>query len=109
MDKPCRVVDFLKGSGDPYVEGVGYPCFSPNGQDISDKSKRDIGVMINVIVTYKNKFVRVNARMNSDIEFMKLCRYGENEWGYIPSLSSLTSKDIFYDVEVKYAVVACHL
>ena len=61
MDKPCRVVDFLKNSGPPYVPGVGYPCFSPSGEDISDKSKRDIGVMINVIITYKNKFVRVNS------------------------------------------------
>lgn len=57
MDQPCRVVDFLANKGPPYVAGVGYPCFDVAGQSQSDKSKRDIGVMINVIITYKNRFV----------------------------------------------------
>jgi hypothetical protein len=61
MDKPCRVVDFLESKGYPYVKGVGYPCFDPAGNDQSLKSKRDIGVMINVIITYKNRFV-ITAR-----------------------------------------------
>jgi hypothetical protein len=56
VDEPCRRVDFLKGKGDPaYIEGVGYPCFGVSGIDVSRISKRDLGMTLNIIITYKNK------------------------------------------------------
>ncbi len=61
MDKSCKVVDFLKNKGPPYVPNVGYPCHGIDGTDISDRSKRDIGVQINVIITYKNRCVEFSS------------------------------------------------
>lgn len=82
VDAPCRRVDFLKGSGDPtYIDGFGYPCFEVSGQEVSNINKRDLGLTLNIIITYKNT-------------------YGENEWGFVPSKP--VSKDVTYTVEAKY-------
>ncbi len=101
MDKPCKVVDFLKNKGPPYVPNDGYPCNAINGEKISEFSKRDIGVMINVIITYKNKSV-VFASLFLHLSSTLSCRYGEGEWGVVPI--NIESEDITYTVEVKYAL-----
>ena len=51
MDKPCRNVDSTDDTD----------CYEVDGRDISVQSKRDVGIMLEVIVTYTNKCVRVFA------------------------------------------------
>jgi hypothetical protein len=58
MDQPCKKVDFLQNKGEPYVKDYGYPCHDVSGNDVSKYSKRDIGVTLNIIITYKNKSVQ---------------------------------------------------
>jgi hypothetical protein len=103
MDKSCKVVDFLKYKGPPYVSDVGYPCHGIDGFDISDNSKRDIGVQINLIITYKNRRVIFSSFFLSLLCLTPPRRYGEGEWGFVP-WNTLESKDISYTVEVKYAL-----
>jgi hypothetical protein len=99
MDKSCKVVDFLNNKGYP----DGYPCHGIDGFDISNLSKRDIGVQINLIITYKNKHVDFSSLFLS-LRLTPPRRYGEGEWGLVPANRDLESKDISYTVEVKYAL-----
>ena len=54
MDAPCKQVNWNKTPPPPYEPGFGFRCFSVAGQDNSFKTKRDIGVTLNLIITYKN-------------------------------------------------------
>lgn len=53
VDKQCRISDSQKtrtrDSDKPIV------CSEIDGADISNQSKRDVGMMLDVIITYKNK------------------------------------------------------
>ncbi len=61
MDQPCSQVDSLDDAIKTKNEDEGksktfYPCHEVNGKDISTQTKRDVGVMLDVIITYKNKY-----------------------------------------------------
>jgi hypothetical protein len=79
VDAPCRRVDFLKGSMDPsYIDGFGYPCYEVSGQEVSNISKRDLGLTLNIIITYKNTLVQLHATtVPVEIQrFLNLARAG---------------------------------
>ncbi len=63
MDKPCKQVNWNRTPPSPYEPGFGFRCFSVAGTDNSLKTKRDIGVTLNLIITYKNTYANLPPRL----------------------------------------------
>ena len=97
VDKKCSVADSPKIKDDtkPIV------CSDIDGRDISNESKRDVGMMLDVIITYKNKcFPTPLPRGQS---FNAEVFHRENGiFSIIPAYENIDSSDIEYTVDVRY-------
>ncbi len=102
MDAPCKQVNWNRTPPPPYVPGFGFPCYSVSGDETSLQTKRDIGVTLNLVITYKNKCVHPRfscAYRCFQFVTILILRFGENDWGIVPN--NPTSADMQYTVEAK--------
>ncbi len=95
VDKPCRISDSqkIRKSDKPFV------CSDIDGKDISNQSKRDVGMMLDVIITYKNKCFpasHLSQTCTADVFYRDT-----GFFSIIPTYDNIDSRDIEYTIDVR--------
>jgi hypothetical protein len=99
VDSSCRTVN---------SESKPVDCHEIEGTEISDRRKRDIGMMLEVIITYNNKYTTLVIYCLA-ITFHTRTRVIDDGFGVIPTrrtpTQALIPGDISYTIEVKYVLL----
>jgi hypothetical protein len=99
VDRSCRTVN---------SESKPVYCHEIEGTEISDRRKRDIGMMLEVIITYNNKYTTLVIYCLA-ITFHTRTRVIDDGFGVIPTrrtpTQALIPEDISYTIEVKYVLL----